>query len=95
MCLGLPLRTMNTTTESLTKPWVAVLFQSEDTCPALTSFSTSGSSEKSTKSAFRPLTTARACCPEGPYDWLKLVPLPWEVAWKAGISFSKTLCGVE
>ena len=74
------MRTTNTTTESLTKPCVAVLFQSEDTSPALTSFSTSGSSDRLTKSALRPLTTARACCPEGPYDWLNPVPLPWEVA---------------
>jgi len=88
MCLGLPLRTMITTIDSLTMPFVAFSFQSADTSPALTSFSTSGSSEKFTTSACSPLSTARACAPEPPYDWLKVMPLPSGVASKAGISFS-------
>ncbi len=46
-------------------------------------------------SACRPFATERLCSPEGPKDWLKEAPLPPAVASKAGISFSKTLCGVE
>src|SRR5439155_2685450 len=95
MCLGLALRTMITATESVTKPCVAFWFQLAGTSPALTSFSTSGSSEKLTTSARSPLATALLCAPEPPYDWLKLTPVPSGVAWKAGISFSKTFCGVE
>src|SRR6185437_476705 len=95
MCLGLPLRTMNTTTELVTKPCVAFWFQLEETSPALTSRSTSGSSEKLTTSAFCPLATARLCSPEGPYDWLNVTPLPAEVAWKSAVSFSYALLGVE
>ena len=66
MCLGLPLRTMITATEFVTKPCVAFWFQLGDTRPALTRRSTSGSSEKLTTSACRPLATARLCSPEGP-----------------------------
>ena len=79
---------MIATTESLTKPFVPFLFQFAETSPALTSFSTSASREKFTTSACRPLSTARACAPEPPYDWLKPMPVPSGVAWKAGISFS-------
>src|ERR1700753_74909 len=88
MCLGLPLRTMITATESVTKPLVAFWFQLGETMPALTSRSTSGSSEKSTTSACSPLTTARLCSPEGPKDWLKPTPLPGAVAWQEGTGFS-------
>ncbi len=59
MCLGLPLRTMITATELVTKPCVAFWFQLEDTSPAFTSRVTSGSSEKLTTSAFNPAATAR------------------------------------
>ena len=41
MCLGLPLRTTNTTTESVTKPLVGPLFQLVATLPAFTSLSMS------------------------------------------------------
>src|SRR5271167_4647240 len=84
MCFGLPLRTMITATELVTKPCVAFWFQLGETWPDLTSRSTSGSSEKLTTSACRPLATERLCSPEGPKDWLKLTPLPSLVAWKAG-----------
>ena len=66
MCLGLPLRTAITTTESDTNPCVAFAFQLDATSPALTSRSTSGSSEKLTTLACRPFTTARLWSPEGP-----------------------------
>ncbi len=66
MCLGLPLRTMITATDSVTNPCVAFWFQLGDTSPALTSRVTSGSSEKLTASACSPLATARLCSPEGP-----------------------------
>src|SRR4029077_20078687 len=66
MCLGLPLRTMITTTELVTKPCVAFWFQLGETRPAFTSRSTSPSSEKLTTSACRPFATERLCSPEGP-----------------------------
>ena len=64
MFLGLPLRTMKTTTESVTKPSYSFLFQSSSTRPASTSRVMSGSSENSTTSAGRPPSTARDCSPD-------------------------------
>ena len=64
MSFGLPLRTMNTTTESVTMPLCSFLFQSSSTRPASTSRVMSGSSENSTTSAGRPPSTARDCSPE-------------------------------
>src|SRR6185312_3070056 len=95
MCLGLPLRTMITATELVTNPCVAFWFQLEDTKPAFTSRVTSGSSEKFTTSAFKPPATERLWSPEGPKDWLKLIPLPSLVAPNAGISEAYAPCGVE
>ena len=48
MPLGLPLRVMKTTTESLTKPFVGPAFQSALTRPASTRRVMSGSSENAT-----------------------------------------------
>ena len=48
MPLGLPLRVMKTTTESLTKPLLGPAFQSASTRPASTRRVMSGSSEKAT-----------------------------------------------
>ena len=86
MFFGLPLRTMKTTTESVTKPSYSFLFQSLSTRPASTSRVMSGSSENSTTSAGRPPSTARDCSPEAAYDWSKPTPLPALVLLKAGIS---------
>ena len=66
MCLGLPLRTMITATEFVTKPCVAFWFQLEEHQAGLHQLVTSGSSEKLTTSACSPLATARLCSPEGP-----------------------------
>ena len=66
MCFGLPLRTVNTTTESVTMPLYLFWFQVGATRPACTSRVTSGSSESWTMSAFRPLATARLWSPEAP-----------------------------
>ena len=69
MWSGLPLRTTNTTTESVTIPWSGpTVSQLDDTSPAFTSLAMSGSSEKLTTSAGWPSTTSLACgarCPEG------------------------------
>ena len=64
MFFGLPLRTMNTTTESVTKPSYSFWFQSSSTSPASVSRVMSGSSENSTTSAGSPPSTARDCSPE-------------------------------
>jgi hypothetical protein len=48
MPLGLPLRVMKATTESLTMPFVGPAFQSVSTRPASTRRVMSGSSEKTT-----------------------------------------------
>src|SRR5580704_8021331 len=69
MCLGLPLRTTKTTTESVTMPWSGpTLSHLGETRPALTNLSMSGSSEKLTTSAAWPLMTLVAWVPEGPND---------------------------
>ena len=86
MCLGLPLRTMKTTTEFVTMPRNGFLFQFGATRPALTRLSTSGASERFTTSAGRPEITARAWEPEAPKDCENVVPWPAVVCWKAGIS---------
>ena len=66
MFLGLPLRTVKTTTELVTMPLYSFWFQSSSTRSASTSWSMSGSSENATTSAGRPPSTARACSPEAP-----------------------------
>ena len=87
MPFGLPLRTMNDTSEVDTKPSYGVaLVQFLSTRPASTSLSTSGASEKFTTSAFRPPSTARLCSPDAPNELLKVTPLPSVVFWKAGFS---------
>src|SRR5205807_8532710 len=70
MCLGLPLRTTNTTTESLEIPFSGLAFQLPETIPALTSRVRSGSTENATMSAGCPVATARLCDPDAPKDWL-------------------------
>ena len=64
MFSGLPLRTMNTTTELVTMPLCSFWFQFSSTRPASTSRVMSGSSENSTTSAGRPPSTARDCSPD-------------------------------
>src|SRR5918999_4162112 len=86
MFFGLPLRTMNTTTDSVTNPSYSFWFQRLSTSPASTSLVMSGSRENSTTSAGRPPSTARDCSPDEAYDWLKLTPLPSGVLLNAGIS---------
>src|SRR5918994_279267 len=59
MFFGLPLRTMNTTTDSVTNPSYSFWFQLLSTSPASTSLVISGSRENSTTSAGRPPPTRR------------------------------------
>ena len=66
MFLGLPLRTTNTTIESVTMPPNLSLFQFVPIRPACESTETSGASERLTTSAESPLWTAAACVPEAP-----------------------------
>src|SRR5204863_4059743 len=68
MCLGLPLRVTNSTTESVIIPFSGPLFQSAATRLAFTNRVTSGSSAKATTSAVRPDSTARLWSPEAPND---------------------------
>src|SRR5918996_317511 len=84
MFFGLPLRTMNTTIESVTNPSYSFLFQFLSTSPASTSLVMSGSRENSTTSAGRPPSTARDCSPDDAYDWSKLTPSPWGLLLQAG-----------
>src|SRR3954451_505099 len=66
MCLGLPLRTTKVTTDEATMPLFWSSFQLESTRPASTRRVTSGSSENSTRSVLRPLSTLRDWSPEAP-----------------------------
>src|SRR5579875_386736 len=86
MCLGLPLRTTNTTTESLEKPCSGFAFQLAATILSLTRRVMSGVVENATTSAGWPESTARLCAPEAPKDSVKLTPLPALVCWKAEVS---------
>src|SRR6516162_3584871 len=88
MCLGLPLRTTSTTTESLENPFSGLAFQPLATIPSLTRRVTSGVVEKATTSAGWPESTARLCEPEAPNDCPKLIPLPAEVCPNAVVSAS-------
>ena len=83
MCFGFPSRTTKTTTESETIPRWALAAQFFATRPLPASRSMSGASDSATRSAACPAATARAWSPEAPYDWLKPVPLPAFVFWKA------------
>ncbi len=85
MPLGLPLRTMNETTEVVTRPLYSPLFQSSATRPASTRRVMSGSVEKVTTSAFCPASTARLWSPEAPKEVLKPTPLPSAVFAKSGM----------
>ena len=55
-----------TTTESVTIPLCWFALQPASTMPSFTSRVTSGSSEKATTSACRPLSTARLWSPDAP-----------------------------
>src|SRR5437763_14888460 len=79
MCLGLPLRTTITTTESLEIPFSGLASQLLATIPSLTRRVMSGSVENATTSAGCPESTARLCEPEAPNDRPKLTPLPPDV----------------
>src|ERR1700749_69136 len=76
MCLGFPLRTTSTTTESDEKPSCGLAFQSLDTSLSLTRRVLSGVVENATTSAGWPASTARLCEPEAPNDSVKPTPLP-------------------
>src|SRR5438270_2673822 len=86
MCLGLPLRTTMTTTESLEKPLYWLVSQLVETSLSLTRRVMSGVVEKATMSAGCPLSTARLCAPEAPKDWVNVTPSPGEVFWNADVS---------
>src|ERR1700693_194836 len=86
MCLGLPGRTTNETMESVTMPLVDPLSQELDTSPAFTTLAMSGSSEKLTRSAGRPLTTEVAWVPEGPKEGVTVTPAPALVLAKSAAS---------
>ena len=88
MCFGLPLRTTNTTTESLEKPCSGFAFQSLDTIPSLTSRVMSGVVENATTSAGCPESTARLWDPDAPNDWPNETPFPALVCANAAISAS-------
>src|ERR1700734_2545684 len=79
MCFGLPGRTIITTVESLTIPFVGPSAQFDDTRPACTSRSMSGAVENATTSAGCPAATARLCAPEAANEVLKPMPLPPDV----------------
>src|SRR3954452_9002233 len=95
MCFGLPLRTMNATTERATMPLYLLLFHVGATSPSRTRRFMSGSMEKLTTSAPRPWSTALLCCSEAAYDWLNVTSLPAEVAWKPEISLAYAAPGAE
>ena len=76
MWCGFPLRTTKETMESVTMPLVLLLFHFDDTRPAVTSFFISSASEKLTRLAGKPLTTAVACVPEGPNEGEMDTPAP-------------------
>src|SRR3954451_18412898 len=95
MFLGLPLRVPSTTTELVTMPLYWLAFQLLATRLAFTSRVMSGSREKATTSALRPLATARLWSPEAPYDVVKVTFLPSGVAWYALMMSVYAAWGVE
>src|SRR5436305_3667861 len=95
MCLGLPLRTTITTTESLEIPFSGLASQLLETIPALTRREMSGSVGNATTSAGWPVGTARLCEPDAPNDWLLVTPLPALVCANAVVSASYAFFGVE
>src|SRR5579875_2606442 len=88
MCLGLPMRTTRTTTESLEKPLNGLASQLLDTSLSLTSLVMSGVVENATTSAGWPLATARLWEPEAPKDSVNETPSPAEVFANAAVSAS-------
>src|ERR1039458_9137239 len=88
MCLGLPLRTTNTTTESLENPCSGLAFQSAATSLSVTSRVMSGVVENATTSAGCPESTARLCDPDAPNDSLNPTPFPAEVCPNAAVNAS-------
>src|ERR671930_2273345 len=80
MFLGLPLRTTNVVTESVTMPLCGSLVQSGETILSLTRRVMSGASENATTSAGRPDSPARLWSPEAPYEDVNETPLPAGVA---------------
>src|SRR3954469_19167797 len=95
MCFGLPLRTAKTTTVSAGMPPYAWWFHFEATRAGSTSRLTSSPVERKTRSALRPLATARAWSVEAPYDWLNVTPSPSPVFCHDWMIFPMTLFGVE
>src|SRR3954453_7456492 len=92
---GLPLRTRNTTSESVRMPLVGVWFQLLSTSPAETRDATSGSSERWTSSACRPPATARDWSPEAPYEVVNFTSLPASVFWKSAMTGSLAVFSTE
>ena|ERR1700729_1222734 len=88
MCFGFPLRTTNTTTESLEKPFSGFASQLFETIPSLTRRVMSGVVENATTSAGWPVSTARLCDPDAPNDSPNETPLPPLVCANAAISAS-------
>src|SRR5579875_758828 len=88
MCLGLPLRTTKTTTESLEKPCSGFAFQFEATILSFTRRVMSGVVENATTSAGWPESTARLWEPEDPKEAAKVTPLPAGVLANADVSAS-------
>src|SRR5204862_4762957 len=86
MCFGLPLRTTNVVTESVTMPLCGSLVQSDETRFAFTRRVMSGASENATTSAGRPDSTARLWSPEAPEEELHGVPSPAPVGANFGCS---------
>src|ERR1700744_1520225 len=86
MCLGLPLRTTNTTTESLEKPCCGLAFQLEATILSSTRRVMSGGVENAAGSAGGPESTGRLCEPDEPNEPAKPTPLPAGVLANAAVS---------
>ncbi len=85
MPFGLPLRTMNETTEVVTMPPEGVSAQPGATMSASTRRWMSGSIENETTSASRPASTARLWSPDAPNDVLTPMPSPVALRWNAGM----------
>src|SRR6202035_4239092 len=79
MCLGLPLRTTITTSESLTIPLYGLASQLLEMSPAFSTRLMSDSVEKLTTSAGWPEATARLWAPDEPNDVENVTPLPCAV----------------
>ena len=87
MCLGLPLRTMNTTTELVTMPW-SVLSQPAATSPALTRRVDVGLEREVDDVGRQAVGDRAALVAGGAVGLVEAHALAGRRAWKAGISFA-------